>query len=67
MKDFTTLNAFYGAYGGIMALRLWIYVSGRVSASTGLLQYEIAMATQFGWIFSQRGCQGDPGNAIRQV
>jgi glycine/D-amino acid oxidase-like deaminating enzyme len=41
--------------------------TGSTSASTGLLQYEIAMATQFGWIFSQRGCQGNPGDAIRQV
>jgi Ca2+-transporting ATPase len=28
MKDFATLNAVYGAFGGIMALLLWIYVSG---------------------------------------
>jgi Ca2+-transporting ATPase len=28
LKDFATLNAIYGAFGGIMALLLWIYVSG---------------------------------------
>ena len=28
LKDFATLNAVYGAFGGIMALLLWIYVSG---------------------------------------
>jgi len=28
MNDFATLNAVYGAFGGIMALLLWIYVSG---------------------------------------
>ena len=30
LKDFATLNAVYGAFGGIMALLLWIYVSGCV-------------------------------------
>ena len=28
LKDFATLNAVYGAFGGIMALLLWVYVSG---------------------------------------
>jgi YihY family inner membrane protein len=28
IKDFATLNAVYGAFGGIMALLLWIYFSG---------------------------------------
>jgi Ca2+-transporting ATPase len=28
LKNFTTLNAVYGAFGGIMALLLWIYLSG---------------------------------------
>jgi len=28
LKDFATLNVVYGAFGGIMALLLWIYVSG---------------------------------------
>ncbi len=28
LKDFATLNAVYGMFGGIMALLLWIYVSG---------------------------------------
>ena len=28
LKDFATLNAVYGAFGGIMAMLLWIYVSG---------------------------------------
>ena len=28
LKDFATLNAVYGAFGGIMALQLWIYLSG---------------------------------------
>ena len=28
LKDFAMLNAVYGAFGGIMALLLWIYVSG---------------------------------------
>ena len=28
LKDFATLNAVYGTFGGIMALLLWIYVSG---------------------------------------
>jgi uncharacterized BrkB/YihY/UPF0761 family membrane protein len=28
MNHFATLNAVYGAFGGIMALLLWIYVSG---------------------------------------
>jgi YihY family inner membrane protein len=28
IKNFATLNAVYGAFGGIMALLLWIYVSG---------------------------------------
>lgn len=28
LRDFATLNALYGAFGGIMALLLWIYVSG---------------------------------------
>ena len=30
LKDFATLNAVYGTFGGIMALLLWIYVSGSV-------------------------------------
>jgi YihY family inner membrane protein len=28
LKNFATLNAVYGAFGGIMALLLWIYISG---------------------------------------
>jgi len=28
LEDFATLNAVYGAAGGIMALLLWIYLSG---------------------------------------
>jgi len=28
LKDFATLNAVYGTFGGIMALLLWIYLSG---------------------------------------
>ena len=28
LKDFATLDAVYGAFGGIMALLLWIYLSG---------------------------------------
>jgi len=28
IKNFATLNAVYGAFGGIMALLLWIYISG---------------------------------------
>jgi len=28
LKNFSTLNAVYGAFGGIMALLLWIYFSG---------------------------------------
>ncbi|HVR37218.1 MAG TPA: YihY/virulence factor BrkB family protein [Methylomirabilota bacterium] len=28
LKDYATLNALYGAFGGIMALLLWIYISG---------------------------------------
>lgn len=28
LKDFATLNAVYGSFGGIMALLLWIYLSG---------------------------------------
>ena len=28
LKSFATLNAVYGAFGGIMALLLWIYLSG---------------------------------------
>jgi len=28
LRSFSTLNAIYGAFGGIMALLLWIYVSG---------------------------------------
>jgi len=28
LKYFATLNAVYGAFGGIMALLLWIYLSG---------------------------------------
>jgi len=27
-KNFATLNAIYGTFGGIMALLLWIYISG---------------------------------------
>jgi len=30
LKDFATLNAVYGTFGGIMALLLWIYLSGCV-------------------------------------
>ena len=30
LKNFATLNAVYGAFGGIMALLLWIYLSGCV-------------------------------------
>lgn len=30
LKDFATLNAVYGAFGGIMALLLWIFLSGCV-------------------------------------
>ncbi len=30
LKDFATLNAVYGTFGGIMALLLWIYLSGAV-------------------------------------
>jgi YihY family inner membrane protein len=28
LKNFATFNAVYGAFGGIMALLLWIYISG---------------------------------------
>jgi YihY family inner membrane protein len=28
LKNFATLNALYGAFGGVMALLLWIYLSG---------------------------------------
>jgi Ca2+-transporting ATPase len=28
LKNFATLNAVYGAFGGTMALLLWIYLSG---------------------------------------
>jgi Ca2+-transporting ATPase len=28
LRHFATLNAVYGAFGGIMALLLWIYLSG---------------------------------------
>jgi Ca2+-transporting ATPase len=28
LKHFATLNAVYGVFGGIMALLLWIYLSG---------------------------------------
>jgi len=28
LKDYATLNAVYGVFGGIMALLLWIYFSG---------------------------------------
>ena len=30
LQDFATLNAVYGAFGGIMAMLLWIYLSGCV-------------------------------------
>jgi uncharacterized BrkB/YihY/UPF0761 family membrane protein len=30
LGHFATLNAVYGAFGGIMALLLWIYLSGCV-------------------------------------
>jgi YihY family inner membrane protein len=30
LRDFATLNAIYGAFGGMMALLLWIYLSGCV-------------------------------------
>jgi YihY family inner membrane protein len=30
LRNFATLNAVYGAFGGIMALLLWIYISGCV-------------------------------------
>jgi YihY family inner membrane protein len=30
LKDFATLNPVYGAFGGIMALLLWVYLSGCV-------------------------------------
>jgi Ca2+-transporting ATPase len=30
LEDFARLNAAYGAFGGIMALLLWIYLSGCV-------------------------------------
>ncbi|GAB6193962.1 YhjD/YihY/BrkB family envelope integrity protein [Desulfocastanea catecholica] len=30
LHDFATLNVVYGAFGGVMALLLWIYVSGSV-------------------------------------
>jgi YihY family inner membrane protein len=30
LKNFATLNAVYGAFGGIMAFLLWIYISGCV-------------------------------------
>jgi len=28
--NFATLNAVYGVFGGIMALLLWIYISGGI-------------------------------------
>lgn len=30
LRNFATLNAVYGAFGGIMALLLWIYISGGI-------------------------------------
>ena len=30
LEDFATLNAVYGAFGGMLALLLWIYLSGSV-------------------------------------
>jgi YihY family inner membrane protein len=37
LEDFTTLNAVYGALGGIMALLVWIYLSGCVFISGACL------------------------------
>jgi Ca2+-transporting ATPase len=44
VKDFARLNALYGAFGGIMALLLWIYLSGGVvifGACLGAAQAEM--------------------------
>jgi Ca2+-transporting ATPase len=46
LKDFATLNALYGAFGGIMALLLWIYLSGCVfifGACLCAARYEASM------------------------
>ncbi|MBN1128272.1 MAG: YihY/virulence factor BrkB family protein [Chitinispirillaceae bacterium] len=44
LKNFATLNAIYGTFGGIMALLLWIYLSGCIfifGACLGAAQVEM--------------------------
>ncbi len=48
LKDFATLNAVYGAFGGFMALLLWIYLSGCIFILGGCMcatQAEISRST----------------------
>jgi len=48
LKDFATLNAIYGAFGGIVALLLWIYLSGCIiifGACLCAAQAEVRSAT----------------------
>jgi Ca2+-transporting ATPase len=48
LKDFATFNAVYGAFGGFMALLLWIYLSGCIFILGGCMcaiQAEISRST----------------------
>ena len=55
LKYFSTFNAIYGAFGGIMALLLWIYLSGCVFIFGACL------------CASQTETRGDPGQGARAL
>lgn len=42
LKDFATLNAVYGAFGGFLALLLWIYLSGCIFILGGCMCASLA-------------------------
>ncbi len=52
LKHFATLNAVYGAFGGVMALLLWIYISGCVFVFGACL-----CAAQSGWRSAARNAK----------
>jgi Ca2+-transporting ATPase len=63
LKDFATLNAVYGAFGGFMALLLWIYLSGCIfiigaclCASLSEISRPAAVATPTQLPESKRAC-----------
>ncbi len=49
LRDFATLNVVYGAFGGMMALLMWIYLSGGLIMLGPCFSAAQAQANEKGW------------------